>query len=80
MQKTTAITRVYLYVGGVLLRAGWDRVARKQAAMGLKPDLSEMEDRHHLTFDVTEEGKPTLEENLGRVVFCEKRPFTAAQS
>lgn len=38
-----------------------------------------MEDRHHLNFDTYEEGKLTLEEYLGRVVFCQKRPFTRAQ-
>ncbi|MGA8656197.1 MAG: HAD-IA family hydrolase [Chthoniobacterales bacterium] len=38
-----------------------------------------MEDRHHLTFDTYEEGKLTLEEYLGRVVFYQKRPFTRAQ-
>jgi len=39
----------------------------------------ELEDRHHLTFDTYEEGKLTLEEYLGRVVFHQKRPFTRAQ-
>jgi HAD superfamily hydrolase (TIGR01509 family) len=38
-----------------------------------------MEDRHHLTFDTYEEGKLTLEQYLGRVVFYQKRPFTRAQ-
>jgi putative hydrolase of the HAD superfamily len=38
-----------------------------------------MEDRHHLTFDTYEEGKLTLDEYLGRVVFYEERPFTQAQ-
>jgi len=38
-----------------------------------------MEDRHHLTFDTYEEGKLTLEEYLGRVVFYQKRPFTRTQ-
>jgi putative hydrolase of the HAD superfamily len=35
-----------------------------------------MKDRHHLTFDTYEEGKLTLDEYLGRVVFYRKRPFT----
>jgi HAD superfamily hydrolase (TIGR01509 family) len=39
-----------------------------------------MEDRHHLTFDTYEDGKITLEEYLGWVVFYQKRPFTRAQS
>jgi putative hydrolase of the HAD superfamily len=38
-----------------------------------------MEDRHQLNFDIYEEGKLTLAEYLGRVVFCQKRPFTRAQ-
>ena len=38
-----------------------------------------MEERHRLTFEVHEEGKITLDEYLGRVVFYEKRPFTRAQ-
>ena len=38
-----------------------------------------MEERHRLNFDTYEEGKLTLEEYLGRVVFCRKRPFTRAQ-
>src|SRR5580704_13612643 len=37
------------------------------------------EDWHHLTFDTYEEGNLTLQENLGRVVFYQKRPLTPAQ-
>ncbi len=35
-----------------------------------------MEDRHHLTFDTYEEGKLTLGDYLGRVVFYQKRSFS----
>ena len=49
------------------------------AATNFKLELAEMEDRHHLTFDTYEEGKLTLEEYLGRVVFYQKRPFTRDQ-
>jgi putative hydrolase of the HAD superfamily len=42
-------------------------------------DPHEMEDRHHLTFDTYEEGKLSLDEYLGRVVFYRKRSFTCAQ-
>jgi putative hydrolase of the HAD superfamily len=73
------ITTLFLDIGGVLLTDGWDRHARNRAATHFKLDLGEMEDRHHLTFDTYEEGKLTLEEYLGRVVFYEKRPFTRAQ-
>ena len=38
-----------------------------------------MEDRHHLTFDTYEEGKLTLEEYFGRVVFYRKRTFSRDQ-
>ncbi len=37
------------------------------------------EDRHHLTVATYEEGKLTLEEYLGLVVFYLKRRFTRAQ-
>ena len=79
MKKVTAITCVFLDIGGVLLTNGWDHHARKRAATNFKLELAEMEDRHHLTFDTYEEGKLTLEEYLGRVVFYQKRPFTRAE-
>ena len=79
MKKATAITCLFLDIGGVLLTNGWDHHARKRAAANFKLELAEMEDRHHLTFGTYEEGKLTLEEYLGRVVFYQKRPFTRAQ-
>jgi putative hydrolase of the HAD superfamily len=79
MKKATAITCVFLDIGGVLLTNGWDHHARERAATNFKLDLAEMEDRHHLTFDTHEEGKLTLEEYLSRTVFYEQRPFTEAQ-
>ena len=79
MEKATAITCVFLDIGGVLLTNGWDHHARKRAATNFRLELAEMEDRHHLTFDTYEEGKLTLEEYLDRVVFYQKRPFTRAQ-
>src|SRR5208337_2455113 len=79
MKKATAITCLFLDIGGVLLTNGWDHHARKRAATNFNLELAEMEDRHHLTFDTYEEGKLTLEEYLGRVVFYQKRPFTRAQ-
>ena len=45
----------------------------------IQAEWAEMEDRHHLTFETHEEGKLTLEEYLGRVVFYQERPFTRAQ-
>ena len=79
MKKTTAISCAFLDIGGVLLTDGWDHLARKRAATNFKLELAEMEDRHHLTFDTYEEGKLTLEDYLGRVIFYQKRPFTRAQ-
>ena len=79
MKRSAPITALFLDIGGVLLTDGWDHHARKWAATHFKLELPEMEDRHHLTFDTYEEGKLTLEEYLGRVVFYQKRPFTRAQ-
>jgi len=79
MKKSTAITCVFLDVGGVLLTNGWDHHARKRAATNFGIELAELENRHHLTFDTYEEGKLTLEEYLRRVIFYRKRPFTRAQ-
>jgi len=79
MKKATAITCVFLDIGGVLLTDGWGHHAPKQAATNFKLDLAEMEARHHLPFETYEEGKLTLEEYLGRVVFYKKRPFSRAQ-
>jgi putative hydrolase of the HAD superfamily len=79
MKTASPITTLFLDIGGVLLTNGWDHRARKRAATNFKLELAEMEDRHHLTFDTYEEGKLTLEEYLGRVVFYQKRPFTRAQ-
>jgi putative hydrolase of the HAD superfamily len=79
MKKATAITCVFLDIGGVLLTDGWDHHARKRAATNFNLEWAEMEDRHHLNFYTYEEGKLTLEEYLSRVVFYQKRPFTRAQ-
>ena len=79
MKRAIPVTTLFLDIGGVLLTDGWDHHARKRAATNFKLDLAEMEDRHHLTFDTYEEGKLTLEEYLGRVVFYQKRPFTRSQ-
>ena len=79
MKKKTAITCLFLDIGGVLLTDGFDHDARQRAAAAFKFDLAEMEERHHLTFDPYEEGKLTLEEYLSRVVFYQKRAFSRAQ-
>jgi len=79
MKKKTAITCVFLDIGGVLLTDGWDHHARRQAAAHFKLEWTEMEERHRLTFETHEEGKLTFEEYLGRVVFYQRRQFTRAQ-
>jgi putative hydrolase of the HAD superfamily len=79
MKKKTAITCLFLDIGGVLLTDGFDHDTRKRAAENFKFNLAEMEERHHLTFDPYEEGKLTLEEYLRRVVFYQKRSFTRGQ-
>jgi len=79
MKKVTAITCVFVDVGGVLLTDGWDHHARKRAARSFKLNWAEMEKRHLLMFETYEEGKLTLGEYLDRVVFYQKRAFTRAQ-
>jgi putative hydrolase of the HAD superfamily len=79
MKKATRIKCIFLDIGGVLLTDGWDHLARRRAAKNFKLEWTEMEDRHHLTFEIFEEGKITLEEYLSRVVFHQKRAFTRSQ-
>jgi putative hydrolase of the HAD superfamily len=76
MKNPSPIKALFLDIGGVLLTDGWDRHARERAAVNFNLELAEMEERHHLTFDTYEEGKLTLEEYLGRVVFYKKRSFS----
>jgi putative hydrolase of the HAD superfamily len=72
---------LFLDVGGVLLSDGWDHHARRRAAVqfGLEPEWSEMEDRHHLVFEIYEAGKLTLDDYLDRVVFHRERGFSRPQ-
>ncbi len=69
------VTTLFLDIGGVLLTNGWDRNARRKAAETFELDYDEMNERHNLTFDTYEEGKLTLDDYLGRVVFCQERAF-----
>jgi putative hydrolase of the HAD superfamily len=71
-----AIKTLFLDIGGVLLTNGWGRDFREQAMAKFKLDTKETEERHHLTFDTYEEGKLTLDEYLGRVIFYEPRDFS----
>ena len=65
----TPIDAIFLDIGGVLLTNGWGRDSRRKAAEKFGLDYAEMDDRHHLTFDTYEEGKLSLDEYLGRLVF-----------
>jgi putative hydrolase of the HAD superfamily len=78
-KRAIPITTLFLDIGGVLLTNGWDHHARKRAARHFKLEWAEMEHRHGLNFATYEEGKLTLEEYLGRVVFYQKRTFTWAE-
>ena len=78
MKKKSAITCVFLDIGGVLLTDGWAHQARRRAAAHFNLKWTEMEERHRLTFETYEEGKLAFEEYLGRVVFYQPRPFTRA--
>jgi len=79
MKTTTAISCMFLDIGGVLLTDGWGHHARKQTASHFGLKLAEMEARHNLTFETYEDGKLTLEEYLALVVFYKKRSFTQTQ-
>jgi putative hydrolase of the HAD superfamily len=79
MTDATPIRALFVDIGGVLLTDGWTHESRQLAAKHFDLDLPEMEDRHHLTFDIYEEGKLTMAEYLSRVVFYKKRSFTRTQ-
>ena len=67
------ITTLFMDIGEVLLSDGWNRSARKKAAMHFKLDYDIMEDRHHITVETFELGKITLDEYLKRIVFFNKQ-------
>ncbi|MDH4158118.1 MAG: hypothetical protein OEW00_12670 [candidate division Zixibacteria bacterium] len=79
MKKSSAITALFLDIGGVLLTDGWGHMSRKLAAKAFELNPEEMENRHNQAFDTYELGKLTIEEYLSRVVFYEERKFTPAQ-
>jgi putative hydrolase of the HAD superfamily len=76
MKPTTAITCLFLDIGGVLLTNGWDHHARRRAVENFKLEWDEFEPRHQLNFATYEEGKLTVEEYLNRTVFYAKRTFS----
>ena len=79
MKKTSAITCLFVDIGGVLLTDGWSHEAGKLAAKKFGLNWKELNKRHGEALDTYELGKLTLAEYLKLVVFYEKRPFTPAQ-
>jgi putative hydrolase of the HAD superfamily len=79
MKKIIPVTTLFLDIGGVMLSNGWGHDSRRLSAEKFNLNLSEMEERHHLTFVTYEEGKLTMKEYLNRVVFYQKRTFTPDQ-
>jgi putative hydrolase of the HAD superfamily len=73
------ISTLFLDIGGVLLTNGWGRESRKLAAQNFNLDFSDMEERHHLSYSIYEEGKLSFEEYLKRTVFFQERYFTIDQ-
>ena len=74
--SSTAITHLFLDIGGVLLTNGWDRHMRREAAQKFGLDLDDLNDRHKMSFDTYEQGKLNLDTYLHQVVFYRERPFT----
>jgi putative hydrolase of the HAD superfamily len=69
-------TTLFVDVGGVLLTAAWDHIARHRAAKHFALDQEALDRRHHLVLNLYEEGKLSLDEYLDRTVFYEDRPFS----
>lgn len=74
--NSASITTLFLDIGGVLLTNGWDRAMRARAAEHFHLDTTDMDERHHLTYDTYEAGKLSLDEYLDRVVFHRQRAFS----
>jgi putative hydrolase of the HAD superfamily len=75
-EKNAPIQGLFLDIGGVLLTNGWDRNARRRACRTFGLDFADVDERHHLTFDIYEEGKLSLDDYLERTIFYEPRTFS----
>ena len=73
---STEIKTIFTDIGKVLLTNGWDRNARRLAVERFALDAAELDDRHHLAFDIFESGKMTLDEYLDYIVFYQDRPYS----
>jgi putative hydrolase of the HAD superfamily len=76
MNTSFPINTLFLDIGGVLLTNGWGRGSRKSACEHFNLDFTEVEERHHLSYSIYEEGKLNLEDYLEQVVFFQMRSFT----
>lgn len=72
----TEIKALLLDIGGVLLSKGWDRDARRRAAVTFGLDYDEMQERHSAVFETYETGRISLDEYLRRIVFYQEREFS----
>ena len=63
-------------VGGVLLTNGWNRHARRRAALQFDLDWEELQDRHELVVNDFETGHISLDQYLTCTVFHCDRGFT----
>ncbi len=73
---TSRITTLFLDLGGVLLTNGWARQVRRVAAEKFQLDYTDMDERHHLSFNTYEDGKLTLDQYLDQVIFHQPRSFS----
>lgn len=55
---------------------GWDHALRRKTAEAFGVEEKEMNDRHHLIFEMYETGKITFDDYLKRIIFFEKRAYT----
>ncbi len=76
MDNKEGIKALFLDIGGVLLTNGWDRYARQRAVDHFGIDGDELNERHHLTFDIYEAGKLSLDDYLERTVFFTGQNFS----
>ena len=73
------VTCLFIDIGGVLLRDGWDSRTRRRAVRAFGLDGPQFEERHRMVFAAYEEGRLSLDFYLDHTVFHEKRAFTRAR-
>jgi putative hydrolase of the HAD superfamily len=70
------ITHVFFDIGGVLGTNGWDREQRAAAVRYFDLNAEELEERHHESSAMLEQGQMTLDDYLRCTVFYRPRPFS----